>query len=411
MRIAFVSQPWNTLRPPVVGGSIALWTYEVARRLANQAEVWVFSPANRVRPPGSEPHQGVRYRWVNPGTDSLREAFAESLARLGPPTRPAFWRPSYHRGYAHRVAEGLEALKPDIIHIQNIAPFAPELRRACPSARIVLHMHCDWLHQLDRTLTARYLSAVDLVVGCSNHVARGAAGAFPGLAATVVGNGVDLDRFQPAEERGRDILFVGRLSPEKGLHDLCEAFNRVARREPSCRLVIAGPVEVAPREYLVDLSDDPLVADLKRFYPGDYLAQCQAMQEPAARARTAYLGRVANDALPAHYARAALVVNPSLSESFGMSLAEAMASARPTLNTRVGGMLDVVEDGRTGLMVPPAATEMLADSMLTLLADAPLRQRFGEAGRRRAEERFGWDRIATGLLAAYGRIGLREAAQ
>lgn len=160
-----------------------------------------------------------------------------------------------------------------------------------------------------------------------------------------------------AESEPDTVLFVGRLSPEKGVVELVEAARGM-------KLVVAG--------------DGPL----REKVPGA-------------------LGFVARDQVGALYDRAAVVACPSSREGFGMSCAEAMAHARPVVACPVGGLLDLVVDGETGLFVPPGDVLALRSALEKLLADGELRRRMGEAGRRRILERFTWGPMLDRLLEAY----------
>jgi glycosyltransferase involved in cell wall biosynthesis len=408
MRIGIVLQPWDELAPPVVKGSVAVWTREVARRLAKTQEVIVYGPKAGRGAPDRIVADDVEYHLCDPGLDNLQARVARRLLCGRGPRRPFFWSTRFYHRYLSEIARDLATRPPDLIHVHNLASFAPRLRDAVGSARIVLHMHCDWLFQLDTRLTADHLRAVDLVLGCSEYVARRASESFPELHCRVSSNGVDPTVFCPSISWGAtgppEILFVGRLSPEKGIHVLCEACNQLVRQHPDLRLVVVGPEVVASRQFLVDLSDDPVVRDLARFYPGSYEKRCRELLEPALRDRATFTGFVSHDDLVKHYQQAAVVVNPSLSEAFGMSLVEGMACARPVVATRVGGMPEIVVEGQTGLIAEPGDVLSLTGALATLIRSPDERRRLGVAGRHRVETLFTWDRIVDELIVHYAEI-------
>jgi glycosyltransferase involved in cell wall biosynthesis len=153
------------------------------------------------------------------------------------------------------------------------------------------------------------------------------------------------------------VLYVGRLSAEKGVLDLVAAAEGM-------NLVVAG--------------DGPLRARV----PGA-------------------LGFVAHHELSSLYRRAAVVACPSRREGFGVACAEAMAHGRPVVASAVGGLLDLVADGETGLLVPPGDVNSLRSALQRLLRDEDLRRQMGMAGRRRAETELSWDRVTAATLAAY----------
>ena len=150
-----------------------------------------------------------------------------------------------------------------------------ELKQHGSSHRLVLEMQCEWLSQQARDEVGHQLNVVDAVVAVSDHIAKTFRTAFPdypGLVATV-GNGVDVTLFKPRSERveaiggeRRRILFVGRISPEKGVHTLLEAFGEVAETFDNVELNIAGPHAPLPRDFITTLSSDPQVTNLLRFY-------------------------------------------------------------------------------------------------------------------------------------------------
>ncbi len=118
-----------------------------------------------------------------------------------------------------------------------------------------------------------------------------------------------------------------------------------------------------------------------------------------------FTGRVTADELVRHYSEAEICVVPSLYEGFGLPAAEAMACGLPVVSTTGGALPEVVgQDGDAGILIPPAQPEALAAAIRTLLADAPLRRRMGEAGRRRIESEFTWQRAAQKTVEVYREV-------
>ena len=113
------------------------------------------------------------------------------------------------------------------------------------------------------------------------------------------------------------------------------------------------------------------------------------------------LGFVPHDDLGPLYERAAVVACPSHREGFGVVCAEAMAYGRPVVAGATGGLLDLVVDGETGLLVPPRDVGALRAALERLLEDRELRRRFGAAARERIKERFAWPAVTDATLAAY----------
>ena len=172
----------------------------------------------------------------------------------------------------------------------------------------------------------------------------------------VIPNGTDLPPAAGAEADPRYVLYAGRLSKEKGVLELVES----ARGLP---LVVVG--------------DGPL-----------------RHRVPQAR------GFVPRDELVRLLDEAAVVACPSRREGFGMTCLEAMAHGKPVVATAVGGLLDLVVDGETGVLVPPRDRSALRAALELLLGDRELRRRLGSAGRERAAS-FAWSSVVPRLLALY----------
>jgi glycosyltransferase involved in cell wall biosynthesis len=205
-------------------------------------------------------------------------------------------------------------------------------------------------------LTGGILRGARLVIAASHELAAQAR-VLGAREVRVIPSGVDLPAEVGEEADPPEVLYAGRLSPEKGVLELVEAARDM-------NLVVAG--------------DGPLRA-----------------QVPTAR------GFVPHDELQGFYARAAVVACPSRREGFGVACLEAMAHGRPVVATSVGGLLDLVVDGETGLVVPPRDPIALRAALERLLADPELRRRLGAAGRTRAGELFSWDTVTDATLAAY----------
>jgi glycogen(starch) synthase len=206
------------------------------------------------------------------------------------------------------------------------------------------------------SLAQRVLRRARLVICASNALADSAR-ELGAREVRVIPSGVDVPEEVAEEAEPPEVLFAGRLSPEKGILELVEAANGMT-------LVVAG--------------DGPL----RDRVPGA-------------------LGFVPHHALGPLYERAAVVAVPSHREGFGVVCAEAMAYGRPVVASAVGGLLDLVVDGETGLQVPPRDVPALREALERLVGDRELRRRMGAAGRERVRERFAWPAVTDATLAAY----------
>jgi glycosyltransferase involved in cell wall biosynthesis len=198
---------------------------------------------------------------------------------------------------------------------------------------------------------------------------------------SVIYNGTDADLFARAEPAVLDLLpgavavgYVGRLDPEKGTDLLMPAWERVAAAAPEAHLVLAGSGTLEQR----------------------------LRAEAAALPRVHFLGFRRD--VPQLMKAMHIVVVPSRSEAFGNAAAEAMAAGVPVVATRVGGLPEVVDAGRTGLLVPSESPAALADALIALIADPERRRAFGEAGMARVRERFSLRRVLDEYEALLARM-------
>jgi glycosyltransferase involved in cell wall biosynthesis len=214
-------------------------------------------------------------------------------------------------------------------------------------------------------LARRVLRGASLVIAASTALAESAR-RLGAADVRVIPSGVELPPEVGPEASPPEVLYAGRLSSEKGVLELVEATEGL-------NLVVAG--------------DGPLRARV----PGA-------------------LGFVPHADLQRLYARAAVVACPSRREGFGVTCLEAMAHGRPVVAAAVGGLLDLVVDGETGLVVPPRDPGALRAALERLLGDRDLRRTLGTAGRLRAQERFSWPAVTGAMVAAYSEAVERMAA-
>jgi D-inositol-3-phosphate glycosyltransferase len=208
---------------------------------------------------------------------------------------------------------------------------------------------------------------------------------------SVVPCGVDLAEFTPevlGEPRpaGRHrVVCVGRLVERKGVGNAIEALGLLrASGGPDTELVVAGGPEASR------LDDDPEVRRLRAVAEGAGVAD-----------RVVFRGRVGRRELPALFRSADVAVCVPWYEPFGIVPLEAMACGVPVVASAVGGILDTVVHGTTGLHVPPRRPDVLAATLAGLLPDVERRRALGQAAARRAGARYSWDRVAAQTLQAY----------
>jgi glycosyltransferase involved in cell wall biosynthesis len=412
MRIAFVCQPWDSFVPPVESGSLPIWTYQVIRQLQkNDCECVVYSKRKKGLP-DEEIREGILCRRIPIKFDTISHKFVRRIPFVCRANYPFYATRFFHSHYIRRVARDLQKHPCDVVHVLNFSQFIPVLRKYNPKSGLVLNMRCDWLIQLPPAVARQRLAKTDMMIGCSDYVTRTIEQMYPEMAdrCCTVFNGIDIgdfagNRVRKNDTKERCLLFIGRLSPEKGLHVLLEAFGLVVKRYPNVYLNIVGAEGAAPKDFLVDVCDDEKVQKLAAFYMGKNYLQCLKDQmTPEIARRVRFAGFVPHDKLGTYFDEADILLNPSFWESFGRSLIEAMVCGLPVIATRVGGMPEIVEDGRTGYLVEAGDSPALAEAILRLLEDEPLRQSLGRAGRERAEKYFSWESVGANLLARYEEV-------
>ncbi len=177
------------------------------------------------------------------------------------------------------------------------------------------------------------------------------------------------------------MLFVGRLASNKGLEGLVTAFAPLSRRDPSARLVLVG-------------EDGGMGSNV------DARARSLGLSDRVLR-----LGHVADDAMLANaFREARMTVLPSDYEAFGLVLLESLAQGTPVVASAVGGIPEVVEDGKAGILVPPGDATALGAALDRLWSDPDLGRRLGAFGRSEVVPRYTWESAAQKIDRLYRSI-------
>ena len=279
----------------------------------------------------------------------------------------------------------------DIVHVHQMRSPASALAALSARARgrhAVVTDHglqgSEWAGLLprlyDRFLTVSRYSAAEI-------------GSAPATTRVIFG-GADPDRYAPEPGALRDgLLFVGRLTPHKGVDVLIRALP------PDALLTVVG-------------SEGHDADPPERNYPA-------LLRALAAGRRVQFAGAVPDEELPAFFRTAVALVLPSVertcygraiavSELLGLVALEAMASGTPVIASRVGGLPEVIEDGVTGFLVPPGDEAMLRRRIDTLLGDRALAVRMGALARARVLSGWTWTHCAERCLSAYRELLPRE---
>lgn len=304
------------------------------------------------------------------------------------------------RAFAAHLRQAWELDRPDVVHAHFWMSGLAALRAAKPLGIPVVHtFHALGVekkrHQgfADTSPGARLAEEARIVREADRIVATASAEVFELLrmganprALKIVPCGVDLDRFTPEgprDERRGDrmrIVTLSRLVPRKGIGDVVEALVGV----PEAELIVAGGGE-AP-----DLLSDPEARRLS------------ALAREHGVADRVYLhGRVERADIPALLRSADVVVCTPWYEPFGIVPLEAMACGVPVVVSSVGGLVDTVVDGMTGLHVPARSPRQLAHALRSLAEEPERRKMLGRLGVERVRARYSWSRIAAETLEVY----------
>jgi glycosyltransferase involved in cell wall biosynthesis len=290
--------------------------------------------------------------------------------------------------------------RPDLVHAHFwMSGFAAVTAAGASDLPVLQTFHAlgtvkqRWQRQADTSPSERIriegelARTVDQIIAtCSDEVSELWAMGAPQDRIDVVPCGVDTALFTGNANSVRNIsqparlLVLGRLVPRKGVDDAIRALSMVPDAD---LIVVGGPVGS-------DLDLDPEVLRLR-----DLAVRCGVAD------RVRFLGRIGHDRLPALIRSCDLVIAPPLYEPFGIVPLEAMACGIPVVGTAVGGLLDTVVQGVTGLLVEPADPAALAAGIRALLADDRRRTAMGAAGQARVRAHFGWDEVAARTEAAY----------
>lgn len=284
----------------------------------------------------------------------------------------------------------------DVVHVHSAAAPAVTMLRAgvlCLAGRlagcvVVLHAHGGKVHLwVDRAWRRRLVRLAfrpaDVVVAVSEEARQALAVALGLRRCVLIDNGVDLERFSPAAPPAPRptpvILYVGLLSPRKGVLDLIAASRVLSDRGIAHEVRLIGGTP--------DEGDQ-----------GEVQVRAAAAEAPAVR----LLGTRDHDDMPALYRDADVFCLPSWWEAMPLSVLEAMASGVAVVASDVGDVGRLLDGGRAGILVAPQDPAGLADALGTLLADPRRRDELGRRGRAHVEARFSADATIAAIDRLYG---------
>ncbi len=376
LRIAMINAPIHPI-PPRKGAAVEWWMYQVSRRLHG------FEPHLLCLSDGTQPSEELDHRvhFHRIRLGRLYRRLFQKITRLDP------W------SYAHRAARCLTRIEPAILHVHNAPTLLPELRRLCRHRPIAIH-------HMHNAMPLAEPTAADRLVVNSRYLQGWYAERYPGIEITVLTNGVDLDIFRPRWEHREDVialkrvlglpqdktilLYVGRISPEKGVHHLLRAFAVLARRREELMLLIVGEYRTGGR-------------DARAVYGEAIRRECGQWPE-----RCRLLGVVPPAQIQRYYWLGDLLVVPSeFEEPFGMVAIEAMASGVPVLAAHKGGLPEFVLPGKTGYLIEDLEDPAHFAAQIEALLDRGDLVDLCRAARAYVEKHHGWDTVARQTETLY----------
>ncbi len=399
MKIALVAQHATPLCPRTGSGpdSDDIGLSELTRKLATHGhQVTVFAQKHQPDlPDRAELHDGVRVEHITAGPvpaggDRDDASLLERVPAFSGPLRSSWERERPDVVHALRWTSGLAALAAardlDIPVVQEFSSLGVTDRRDRVKANGAVAARIRLEPAIGRSAAA--------VV--ATHAAEASDLASLGVhrsSIRVVPWGVDTDTFTPegpvAKRNGRPrLLTAADLNERAPLETLLRALTKV----PGAELLIVGGPDQA------DLPTDGAYVSLARFAGTLDISD-----------RVVFTGRVEHSAMPALLRSADLVVSTCQYEPSGTTSLQAMACGTPVIAPPVGGHVDAVVDGTTGIMIPPGRPALLAQRIRQLLAHPMLIEAYGVAAADRAKSRYSWDRIAGETLAVYDKA-IGEAA-
>jgi glycosyltransferase involved in cell wall biosynthesis len=299
-------------------------------------------------------------------------------------------------GAAWRLSRLIKRLHPGVIHAHDphgvaMAALALSMSTELEKPPLIASRRVDF-HIKGNALSRWKYRQVDCFICASDAIrAMLVADGIPAHKVVTVHEGIDLGKIAaaPAANLHEELWLphnapivgnVAALVPHKGQRHLIEAAAIVVKAIPDARFVLAGEGELRPA----------LEKQIKDHHLEKHV----------------FLAGFRPDVLSVHKAFDVFVMS-SVTEGLGTSLLDAMACGKPIVATAAGGMPEVVQDGKTGLLVPPRDHQAMADAIVTLLADEPARRAMGAAGEARVRERFSAERMVGETLAMYGRVAMR----
>jgi starch synthase len=280
--------------------------------------------------------------------------------------------------------QAIDRLKPDVVHLLAWNPWLNLALPVFPRVPLVATIHDASRHPGERPIPLHswqwrraervivHGQAIKRQMIEQHHVAEERIDVVPHGAFSLYRTWLNPE----LQENGHLVLFFGRIWAYKGLQHLIEAEPSITAQVPEARIVIAGEGEPFDKY-------EQMMVNRDHFIVHNY--------------------RIPDEMVTRIFQEASVVVLPYIEASQSGVLALAYALGKPVVSTTVGGIPEVVDDGETGILVPPGDTERLAEAIVTLLKDRALREKMGRKALEKADRELGWESIAHKTLRVYER--------
>lgn len=389
MKVCFLT----TSYPRFAGDYAGVFIFELALWLTkNGVSVDVVAPSE-VGVPKVERNTGIRVA-------RFRYMFPEKWQRIAylggiPSNLRRYWLawlqlPFFFLSYAWTAYQS--ARECDLIHAHWISSgFVATFLSALLSKPVVLTVHGSDVNLMFENrflglLRKQVTDRVGAIIAVSKPLARRVQSLnIAGDRVTVIPNGVDISNYEyrdSSTSAGEKLIWVGRMSTEKGLKYLLDAMPQLLKVYPDVKLSLVG--------------DGPLRPEVERTIRKLGIAKSVILT-----------GMVSHEQVPVYLRSSAIFVMPSLSEGLPLVMLEAMSIGLPVVATWVGGVPDVVIGegaNQTGLMVPPEDADALASALIELLDDPALAKKLGMNGRSVVETDYTWQKVAQETISVYNSL-------
>ena len=401
MKITFIA-PEVLPVPPIKGGAVEACIFEIASRLSSDFSVHCFSTYDQ-NLPRFESKGNVAYHRFKPGiitrlvTCSYKLPFKKKSSYL------------YWLTYSFWCAWKTRKMKAEIIHIHNRIQFIPIIRLLNPKAKIILHIHQLSALKPEKIWRSKACQQIDEIITCSKFLRDAIRKIVPAYTkVTYVYNGFDRKIFTPSclrkDERAdirnrfnisskeKVILYVGRITENKGIHLLIHAFSEIMKQFHNVKLVIVGG------EVSGDMNSVNYSKKIK-----DTAAQFS-------KEKIIFTGKIKREEIGKFYLLADILAIPSIvREGLPLVVLEAMACGIPVIASDRGGLPEVIDNNTTGLIVNDIENiRNLKEAIIKLITDENLRDSLGRNAHNCVKDNYTWEIIASKIEDLYKQVRVRN---